>query len=73
MDDFKWIIIVVAVIGISAVAIKVLTQPKNTTSVGYATGYAVRGKYTNLETWSVDRDVEGRVKDIKVHREAERS
>lgn len=65
LGNFEKILLVIAGISIGAIAVFFLTRPKVATSAAYT----VRS-YNNIEEWEIIKDDDGRVKGVRVHRDA---
>lgn len=65
MRNIEGIFLLILGVSIGAVAVYFLTRPK----VAVSAAYTVRS-YNNLEEWEIIKDKDGRVKGVKVHRDA---
>jgi len=65
MDNLEKTLLVIFGIAIGAVIVIVLTRPKTTAT------YALAKTYQNEEKWEFQKDENGRVTGVTVHRRAE--
>jgi len=65
LDTFEKALLLIAGIAVGAVVVFFLTRPKTTPTASYTVK-----EYNNLEEWEILKDNDGRVKGVRVHRNA---
>ena len=79
MRDENWVLMLIfgALVGATIIFFTVKKEPvlpvKLARTYNASVPTNMTRTYSNLEEWEIERDVNGRLKNIKVHREAARS